>query len=246
MNPIFEKTYTIRDCDVDRFGYLTPARILFFAQDVAGSHCTELAVDHETLAGKRLFWAVIRHRVQVTRYPKTGERIAVQTWPMPTTRSAYPRSTVAYDETGGELFRAISLWVLMDLDTRAMILPGKSGVEVSGVLLGSELAAPGSMALMPAPNGVTRPVRFTDLDRNGHMNNCRYLQWVNDLLPSAFHEKNQAKKFTVCYLSEAREGQLLRLNWALSDGPLLVVDALRKEDDAPAGHRRVFSVRMLF
>lgn len=246
MNPIFEKTYAIRDCDVDRFGYLTPARILFFAQDVAGSHCTELAVDHEVLADKRLFWAVIRHRVQVTRYPKAGERITVQTWPMPTTRSAYPRSTVAYDETGGELFRAISLWVLMDTDTRAMILPGKSGVVVNGVLLGSELAAPGSMALMPAPNGVTRPVCFTDLDRNGHMNNCRYLQWVNDLLPSAFHEKNQAKEFTVCYLSEAREGQLLRLNWTLSDGPLLAVDALREEADAPGGHHRVFSVRMLF
>ena len=51
------------------------------------------------------------------------------------------------------------------------------------------LLAVGSMALMAAPNSVTREVRFTDLDRNGHMNNCRYLQWVSDLLPSAFHAR---------------------------------------------------------
>ena len=246
MKPIFEKTYTVRGCDVDCYGRLTPARILFFAQDVAGSHCTELSLDYDTMASKRLFWAVIRHRVQVSRYPRQGETVTVQTWPMPTTRSAYPRSTVAYDDKGNELFRAISLWVLMDLDTRAMILPGKSGVEVNGVLLGSELAVPGSMALIPAPNGNFREVAFTDLDRNGHVNNCRYLDWVANLLPSAFHEGNQAKEFTVCYLSEAREGQRLRLNWALSDGPSLAVDALREDADASAGHSRVFSVRMLF
>lgn len=246
MKPVFEKNYTVRDCDVDRYGYLTPARILFFAQDTAGNHCNALSLDYDTLAGKGLFWAVIRHRVQVSRYPKTGENITVQTWPMPTTRSAYPRSTVAYDEKGNELFRAISLWVLMDLKTRAMILPGKSGIEVTGMLTGSELAAPSSMALIGAPNACVRQVAFTDLDRNGHMNNCRYLDWISDLLPSGFHEGNRAKEFTVCYLSEAREADGLRLNWALSDGPQLAVDGLREEADASAGQRRVFSARMLY
>ena len=246
MKPVFERNYTIRECDTDRFGFLTPARVLFFAQDVAGAHSTALAVGGAALAEKQLFWAVVRHRVQVSRYPKQGETITVQTWPMPTTRSAYPRSTVAYDENGNELFRAISLWVLMDMSSRAMILPGKSGVEVNGVLLGSELAVPGSMAPLPAPNAVSRSVAFSDLDRNGHMNNCRYLQWVSDLLPSAFHEGNQAKEFTICYHCEAREGQQLMLNWALSDGPTLSVDALREDAGESIRHSRVFSVRMLF
>ena len=246
MDPIFEKKYIIRESDTDRFGFLTPARILFFAQDAAGGHCTALSLDHRALAEKGLFWAVIRHRVQVSRYPKTGETVTVQTWPMPTTRSAYPRSTVAYDERGNEVFRAISLWVLMDLHSRAMILPGKSGVDVTGVLMGSELAVPGSMALISAPNAKTREVAFTDLDRNGHMNNCRYLDWVADLLPSGFHEGNRAREFTLCYLSEAREGDRLRLNWALSGGPQLSVDGLREGADASAGQSRVFSVRMLF
>ena len=246
MKPVFEKKYTIRDCDVDRYGRLLPARILFLAQDVAGSHCVDLALDHETLAKQQLFWAVIRHRVQVSRYPMTGETVTVQTWPMPTTRSAYPRSTVAYDEKGNELFRAISLWVLMDLNTRAMILPGKSGVDVSGVLMGSELAVPGSISLMSGANTAVRNVAFTDLDRNGHMNNCQYLQWLADLLPSSFHAENLPKEFTLCYYSEAREGDHLRLNWALSDGPQLAVDGLRENSDSSAGQGRVFSVRMLF
>lgn len=62
--------------------------------------------------------------MQITRLPKSGETIRVETWAMPTTRVAYPRSVVAYDEKGQELFRSITLWVLMNMDTRAMIQPG--------------------------------------------------------------------------------------------------------------------------
>ena len=246
MKPIFTKTYTVRDCDVDRFGRLKPSVLLYFAQDVAGSHCDLLSLNYDELAQKRLFWAVIRHRVQISRWPQRGETVTVETWPMPTTRSAYPRSTVAYDAEGNELFRSISLWILMDLDTRAMILPDKSGVEVSGMLTGTELAPPSSVSLAPYTNSVVRKVAFTDLDRNGHMNNCRYLDWVWDLLPSGFHEAHPAREFTVCYQSEAREEQLLELHWNLSDGPQLSVDALRQDGLSTGGSTRVFSVRMLF
>ena len=111
MTP-YSHTYTIEDNEVDCFGNLQPSMILFYAQDIAGRHCVDLQVDYDTMAARRLFWAVIRHRVQVSRMPRQGERITVQTWPMPTTRVAYPRATVAYDEAGKELFRIISLWII--------------------------------------------------------------------------------------------------------------------------------------
>jgi medium-chain acyl-[acyl-carrier-protein] hydrolase len=183
--------------------------------------------------------------VQITRLPVSGEKITVQTWPMPTTRAAYPRSTVAYDEAGNECFRGISLWVLMDAESRAMVLPGKSGVTVSGMLTGSELAAPGSMALQSAGQTMTRTVRYTDLDINGHMNNCRYLDWVEDTLPGSFHEENHVSEFTVNYMTEAREGEALSLRYQLTDGPCLGVDALREGEVSP-GRNRVFSARVLF
>ena len=141
MEPIYKQTLTLNDSCVDRYGRMKPSMVLFCAQEVAGKHSELLGAGFDDLAQKGIFWAVIRQKVQITRLPITGETIRLETWPMPTTRVAYPRSTVAYDENGNECFRAISLWVLMDAESRAMILPGKSGVEVSGTLLGSELAA---------------------------------------------------------------------------------------------------------
>ena len=239
-------TYTIEDNEVDCFGYLKPSMILFYAQDIAGRHCVDLALDYETMSAKRLFWAVIRHRVQITRMPSRGEKITVETWPMPTTRVAYPRAVVGYDEAGKELFRVISLWVLMDLDTRAMVLPGKSGVEVQGLLTGTELAPPNSLVPKVLENQEQRTVRYSDLDRNGHMNNCRYLEWVTDLLPSEFHKEHKLREFVVCYLSEAREGEQLSLNWECGADGVMRVEATRPDSGASAGHSRVFAVQIQY
>lgn len=243
MEPIFQKDFEITDNCVDRYGRVKPSVILFFAQEIAGMHCNELALDYETLAKRRLFWAVTRHKVQITRLPTRGETIRIETWPMPTTRVAYPRSMVAYDAQGNELFRSISLWVLMDLDTRNMILPGKSGISIVGTLRGNELASPTGLIAKPLGSHRERSVCFTDLDRNGHMNNTRYLDWIDDLLPSAFHAQHNVKEFTVCYLSEAREGQALDVQWDFLDDGCLQVDAHRKEEGKDA---RIFCARILF
>ncbi len=243
MEPIFQKDFEITDICVDRYGRLKPSVILFFAQEVAGMHCTELAVDYDTLLKQRLFWAVSRHKVQITRLPKLGETLHIETWPMPTTRVAYPRSMVAYDEQGNECFRSISLWVLMDLDSRNMILPGKSGISVMGTLRGGELAIPGGLIPRPLGSRQTRRVCYTDLDRNGHMNNTRYLDWLSDLLPSAFHAGHTPREFTVCYLSEGREGQELTLEWDFPEENALQVNAHRMEEGKEV---RVFTARILF
>ena len=243
MEPIYQQEFHITDAFVDCHGHLKGSMILYFCQEVAGRHFDQLAMDYDSLAQRGLFWAITRQRVQISRMPMRGETIRVQTWPMPTTRVAYPRSTVAYDEAGNEVFRAISLWVLMDIGNRSMILPGKSGISVVGTLQGSELDAPGG--LIPKPLNTSRPrtVAFSDLDRNGHMNNCRYIDWIGDLLPSAFHARHSLKEFTVCYLSEAREGQQLDIRWDFLEDGSLRADAYRKGEEKD---ERVLSAKVLF
>lgn len=246
MEPIFHQQYTVSANHVDRYGRAKPSALLFFAQEAAGGHCTQLELGWEALAAKNLFWAVIRYRVQILRLPHVGETITVETWPMPTTRSAYPRATVAYDGQGNELFRAISLWVLMDRTSRAMVLPGKSGVDLTGTLRGCELALPSSIVPKALENTVVRQVGYTELDRNGHMNNTRYMDWIDDLLPSDFHKQHPIKGFTLCYLSEATENQQINLDWQLTEDSCLQVDAHRAKTDVPSGRERVFAAQVSF
>ena len=243
MEPIYSQEFEITDLHVDSQGRMLPSKILYLMQEVAGIHFAQLSMDYETLAQRGLFWAITRNKVQITRLPMRGEKLRLETWPMPTTRVAYPRSIVAYDEAGSEVFRSITLWVLMDLNKRSMILPGKSGIEVAGTLRGNELASPLGLPVKTLESRSSRCVRFTDLDRNGHMNNTKYMDWIWDLLPSDFHIRHSLREFTVCYLNEAREGQELSLSWEFAEDGILYVDAHRQNEDKD---ERIFAAKILF
>ena len=241
MEPIYQLSFDITDLHADRFGRLKSSSILYFVQEAAGKHWQY--IEDKTGQNCNLYWVIIRHRVQVSRLPRRGEKIRLETWPMPTTRVAYPRSVVAYDEQGSELFRSISLWVLMDPETRAMVLPGKSGVTVSGILRGNELPSPASLAPAALSAQVERTVRFTDLDVNGHMNHARYLDHLADLLPGSFHENHVIRDMTLGYLAEAREGDTLLQQWQLEEN-----GHLRLEITRPGGEKnhRIFSADVQF
>ena len=243
MEPIYSQTFSISDVHVDCFGRLKTSMILYFAQEVAGNHFARLSMDYDTMLSQGLFWAITRHKVQVTRLPRHGETIRLETWPMPTTRVAYPRSLVAYDAQGNECFRAITLWVLMDVHNRSMVLPGKSSIAVAGTLRGSELASPMGLPSRALRSRRSRQVCFTDLDRNGHMNNTKYLDWVDDLLPASFHGAHTVKEFTVCYFSEALEGQQLQLDWDFPEENCLFMDAHRDNGEKT---ERVFAAKILY
>ncbi len=244
MERIYRTNFTLDDDSVDRWGYLKPSKLLFYAQEAAGSHCRLLGADGDMLDRKNLFWAVTRHRVLIYKLPRLGQTITVETWPMPTTKVAYPRAMAAYDSDGQLLFQSVSLWVLMDREKRTMVLPGKSGVEVLGTQRGNELQLP--HGLVPAGLGCSqsRTVTYSCLDRNGHMNNTYYLDWVTDLLRSDFHREHRVREFLISYSSEAREGQTLQLSWSLSPQGVLQVDAHRKDADNCAP--RVFSAQVLY
>ena len=244
MESIFKQEITVADSATDCFGRLKTSSLLAYVQDIAGLHCTVLGAGKPVAGGRRLAWMISRHRVQVTRLPRARETISLETWPCPATKVAFPRSVVAYDAEGQELFRAMSMWVLVDAESRAMVVPGKSGVDLGGLLTGTELARPGSLMPADMAQTVSRTVSFTDLDTNGHMNNCQYLNWVADLLPSSFHRDHPVKEFVICYLNEAREGQEVKLKWTLNGN--LRVEARGEKQLEPGTEHRIFAADVIY
>lgn len=246
MQSVYEKEFQIRASDVDRYGRLKVSNLLLMIQQVGGEHSDALSYTYDYLAQQGIFWAVIRHRLQITRLPLQDEVIKVETWPMPTTRAAYPRATVAYDQNGKELFSSVCLWILMDLNTRTMLVPKNSGIIIDGIVRGNEIARPGSLAPKPMEQQIFRKVVFSDLDRNGHMNNTRYIDWCQDLLPSAFHAEHPPKEVNMCYINEALEGQNLDLNWKLDEDNILLVDIRRNKEVNTEDHDRIFAAKIIY
>lgn len=246
MEMIYRQKYSISAIHTDCYGRAKPSVLLYLAQEVAGEHCMLLGTDWDTLQKQNLFWALIRTNVQIKKLPRLGQTMTVETWPMPQTRTAYPRCTVAYDERGDECFRCISLWVLMDTQSRAMVLPGKANVQVPGILRGTEPESPRALPVFQGENSHHRTVSFAELDRNLHMNNTKYLDWVMDLYDSRFHAGHEVEAITLCYLCEAREADTLALSYGMDETGLLTVDGRREKTDVSESQTRVFAAKVKF
>ena len=242
MEP-FEIQFTVEAEHTDALGQAKPSALMYYCQEAAGGHCKQLGLDWAALQTRGLFWALIRTQVQVCRLPRLGERLTVQTWPMPTTRSAFPRAVLATDEQGNCLFRATSLWVLVDTQTRRMLLPGRSGVTLEGITLGGELPMPESLPPIAGQVRLCRRVGPEDLDRNRHMNNTRYMDWLFDLFPP---QKSQIKGFAVCYLAEALEGQELAVSSQYSPEGKLLFEITRHRENTPEKPERIFAAAVDF
>ena len=244
MSQIFEKKHPITEMLNDGYGRLHPAAVLYLMQDTAGDHCKALGVEDSKLGN--LFWAVLRYRVEVDRMPKLGETVTVRTWPMPTTRVAFPRAAEAYDENGNRLFRLVSLWVLMDKTTRQMVLPARSGVNVPGVLTGTELEMPQGIRAETTQRLTARIVTQREIDQNQHMNNTMYLDWAMELTPRFFEKEHELKAFTACYFNEAKLDDELALCWTLGEDDTLYLDSYRITGDEVDRGDRVFATQMEF
>ena len=246
METVFQEEITLQPVQADASGQAKLSTILYLIQEISGRHADTLGTSWDALQCKKLFWAIIRHRVQINRLPEAGEPITLQTHPMPTSRVAYPRATVAYDAQGAVLFRSHALWVLMDTENRAMVLPGKSGVAVCGALLGDELESPISLSPKELSRQLSRVVLSEDLDRNGHMNNCRYLDWIDELIEDTFRGAHPVREISLCYLAEALLQQQIDLQWELTDGPVLTVEAHRTQTPVLPKKDRIFAARLVF
>ena len=55
MEPIYQADFKITERDVECYGRLMPSMILFYAQQVAGMHSTQMTVGYEVLAKRRMF-----------------------------------------------------------------------------------------------------------------------------------------------------------------------------------------------
>lgn len=199
-----------KDCDLT--GHWRPSAILEAMQETAGTHSQLIGVGRNALLQKGVVWVLTRVEVVMDRYPKIGDTVSIETFPMPVRRCFFPRYFVFRDEHGAEFGRAGTLWVLLDVATRKMAKP-----DICAALMpdNSDLLAPlGLPATVMEVSGTldvsTHFPVYTDLDVNGHVNNTKYMDWCCNALGVDAMTSHCLTQFDVNYDLEIRPGQDIR------------------------------------
>lgn len=218
------KTYTqvfrIGASQTDMTAHLRPGVLLEMMQEAAGEHAASLGAGRDELLRQNIAWVLTRVEVQMARYPRFGEEMTLETFPMPNRRVFFPRYFLFRDGQGRQIGYAGSMWVLMELSARKMVFD--AGIA-SRLPDNSDLIAPMGMPAtveeLPCPphEALHAPV-YTDLDMNGHVNNTRYVDWCCNALGIETMQTHALTHFAVNFSHEVRPGQQVRTLLRRADG----------------------------
>ena len=223
----YERRILLRSKDVDMHRRLRTSVLFELLQEAAITHTEELGMGREKTLDRGFLWVVTMQRAEITRMPVYDERVTLRSWPGETMHVFFPRHYSLTDERGEPLIRANALWMLVDQNTRRMIFPDRCGIVIEGTETGEELALPSAPARLPVTQESSFVVPYSYVDLNGHMNNTRYFDLMEDSLPAAAEGK-RLREVTAEYSSEVRLGDKLQIRWGEQEARYYLEGALEK------------------
>lgn len=182
---VWTESFIVKAFEIDTDGRALLSVLANYMQEAAGSHAARLGFAMEKLFEQGQGWVLNRFTIQVTRYPKSGEMIRIETWPSAADRLFGYRDFDLYDESGGHILSARTAWLIIDIEKRRPLSTPEVVKKVGGE--NTRFAAVEALKRMPRiESGPDATVRFrvcrADLDINQHVNNVRYLEWILEVL----------------------------------------------------------------
>ena len=181
-------------------------------QDISGEAAARWNASGEDIKEKGLMWVIIRYDIRLARMLRAGEPLAFLTWASPVRHRMSQRHYVASDESGECVLSGSGIWAVVDYNTRSMIDPSKRDVLIHGEVTGQEQPRPETPVHLPLTSQTDYVVTDSVLDINGHMNNTRYFDLVQDCIREETEELS-LRRVRAVFNNEAREGDTIRVSW---------------------------------
>ena len=219
MPEAYRRTLTITSSDCDRFQRLRHSALFSILQEVSIRDVERGGLTRDKTLDRGLLWVISRMKITMERPIRYGETITVLTAPGDRMHMVFPRFYRIEDAEGEVILRGSALWTLIHADTRTPISPEAENIEIPGVEGSDRIGLP--MGLKPVLSDTPASIRtalFSDIDLNGHMNNTRYLDWMDDLFDLHFHEVTKIEAIQINYIHEVEYEDRISLYYEYSDG----------------------------
>ena len=175
---LFRATRKVRLGDVTPRGRLRLDAAVRYLQDV--SHDDTYDANYEDKDG----WVVRRTALRITKFPVFQEPLTLQTW-CGGLGSHWAERSTRIEGQKGSLIEASAVWVHVDLEAmRPAHLADDFVKTAEASAMGRKVSARSVLRMRPHEETPRHlwPVRFSDMDALGHMNNAAYWEAVEEWL----------------------------------------------------------------
>lgn len=176
----FSTKITLFNSYFDKNDNLSPKAILNIFQDVASCHSELIGVGFNDMLDKKLYWVLSRVKYDVIKMPQVNQTVIVETWPHEKGKIDFDRDFKITSLDGSVLILGTSKWCVIDVINRT--LQHTDNVTYNGeYCLDKNYQERFCKINLPEKELVqnsTYLVKFSDLDRNQHMNNTNYANLI--------------------------------------------------------------------
>lgn len=192
-------------------GQMTLAMLINVALLVAGQQNDQLGVGATEVQRHGVGWVVTQYEMAIQRMPKVGETVTFGTVATAYNKFFCYRDLWVETLDGQRLVTIHSMWVMMDYQTRKMraiipeIIAPYEAEQIKGVLSRPRIAH-----VAPDNASAAQPyrVRYFDIDRNQHVNNSHYFDWMLDHLGYDFLSQHDIMHVVIRYEREVQYGNV--------------------------------------
>ncbi|MDE6140899.1 MAG: acyl-ACP thioesterase [Alistipes sp.] len=210
MAEITKYTYRVEPQQVDFTLRASVPSMLDCILNTAGKDAHNKGFGVEVLQRQSLSWVLSRLAVELDRVPEQYEDFSVGTWINDFNRLSSTRNFTL--ESRGEVFgRAVSQWCMIDMRSRSVADMSSMADAYRAVMVDAEspCGKPLRLGSIEPQHNVERPVVYSDIDFNRHVNTMRYVEMIFNALPLERIERNSGVRVDLNFLAEGRWGQTL-------------------------------------
>lgn len=181
----------------------------------ASLHATTHGFGYNRVEDDAYAWVLSRMVVELDEMPRTGERFTLETWVASLYRLFTDRLYALRAADGHPIGYALTIWALIDKQTRRPAdLEKLADERFRRVLVEGRacpVTAPGRIRVKHGVPAMTYTAHYTDIDINGHFNSIRYIELILNLFPQALYATHGISRLEVAYSAEAMCGDELTL-----------------------------------
>ena len=214
MATISSYPFTIQPENVDFTLRASVASIISYMLNVAGTDAHRKGFGVEALQGHSFTWVLSRLAVDINTQPRQYSNIEIDTWVNEFNRLSSTRNFKM--RIGEDVIAAgVSQWCMLNMETRQAVdmTQLKDIYERAMVAEPSPITAPARLRGIEPQASVSRPVAYSDIDFNRHVNTLRYIDLIFDSLPIELIEKNNGMRLDINFIAEALYGEVLTIGW---------------------------------
>ncbi|SCI95713.1 Acyl-ACP thioesterase [uncultured Clostridium sp.] len=219
MNDIFKKEYKINIFDVDSEHKCKFSSLVDFLWDVVISQSDYLGETKEGFVQNQCIWVLLKYDITIYEYPKFRDTITVDTKVLGSKKFYGYRQNTIRNSEGKVIGEVFSTAILIDFEKRRPMRISSTQSEIYG--LNGELAEVPTLDDLPKIQKEDYkkdyPVRYSDIDSNGHVNNVKYMEMAVDTLPRYILNEYNLFNIKVLFKKETTDGDTLHISSEVID-----------------------------